>query len=139
MYTVNRCCLHRLHGWVFWQLLTALVWNDVYETCSKVIFGRNIYPACAPKFLVCARLTAFVRTRTAYREHWSPQLLAKTLVSVIVETVHIKFLLCNILPLASPSSFTQASDCHCQSADNDRVLIVFKTVHHDISTCLLIT
>ena len=22
--TVNRCCLERLHGWVFWQLLTAL-------------------------------------------------------------------------------------------------------------------
>src|SRR6218665_978276 len=24
MYTVNRCCLEQLHGWVFWQLLTAL-------------------------------------------------------------------------------------------------------------------
>src|SRR6218665_2961239 len=24
VYTVNRCCLERLPGWVFWQLLTAL-------------------------------------------------------------------------------------------------------------------
>jgi len=29
VYTVNRCCIHWLHGWVIWQLLTALpaVWH----------------------------------------------------------------------------------------------------------------
>ena len=28
MYMVNRCCLERLPGWVFWQLLTALTTSE---------------------------------------------------------------------------------------------------------------
>src|SRR6218665_1814134 len=45
---VNRCCLQQLHGWVFWQLLTALpiesacqtYWNDKKST-SLQMFARS--------------------------------------------------------------------------------------------------
>jgi len=36
VYTFNRCCLERLHGWVFWHLLTALF--HTRKSYSNVMF-----------------------------------------------------------------------------------------------------
>src|SRR6218665_3594639 len=39
VYTVNRCCLERLHGWVFWQLLRALcITVNAYSFTNAVFF-----------------------------------------------------------------------------------------------------
>src|SRR6218665_3212495 len=44
VYTVNRCCLERLHGWVFWQLLTALALVHLWSSGSLVV----LWFTCGP-------------------------------------------------------------------------------------------
>src|SRR6218665_3282871 len=52
VYTVNRCCQGRLHGWVFWQLLTALSLTKNFSNgwgCSREggqMQRRQIYTNC---------------------------------------------------------------------------------------------
>src|SRR6218665_2480985 len=67
MYTVNRCCLHRLHGWVIWQLLTALLktlhWLKIPQRIEyKVIsltYNTSILPTLLPTSAVHDPTTSF--------------------------------------------------------------------------------
>src|SRR6218665_1922807 len=47
MYTVNRSCLERLPGWVFWQLLTALTGTGV-KICFPTLLtiGLTLLSCC---------------------------------------------------------------------------------------------
>src|SRR6218665_1956561 len=56
MYTVNRCCLHRLHGWVIWQLLTALVMHWAFKLCLAKGRGNRTFPALHDYRPTCTRL-----------------------------------------------------------------------------------
>src|SRR6218665_3064787 len=86
---VNRCCLGRLHGWVFWQLLTALL--------SSISSGHLLLTYISLSFnFFCNPLAAFVISHALIHlfhgsYDWFRQLLFN---NTILKMISITVLLC---------------------------------------------